>query len=198
MSAIPSSTPVPASSNDLLLPQHAQLLAESDVASHVALWRGYKSVAAPSELKALGFASYKCRAPGMLIPLHGVDGCVRGYQLRPDNPPAKQGKPIKYETPAGQKLFLVGHPLVTCHLGDPSRPLILTEGVRKADAALSAGYDAIALLGVYGFRGTNAMGGKTVLAEFETVATNGRDVYVGLTPSGTSLNHLPAPRPLVR
>jgi hypothetical protein len=179
MSTTPDSkTSIPASvaSRDLL-PQHAQLLAESAILSDIAEWRGYASALDPKLLKSLGFADYQCRS-GLLIPLHGVDGAVRGYQLRPDKPRNKRGKPVKYETPAGQKLFLVSHPLVTAHLGDPSQPLILTEGVRKADAGISAGHDALALLGVYGFRATNAVGGKTVIADFDSVALNGREIYI--------------------
>src|SRR5690606_24847191 len=38
--------------------------------------------------------------------------------------------------------------------------------------------DAVALLGVWGWRGTNDEGGKVALAAFEVIALNGRQVYV--------------------
>ena len=63
-------------------------------------------------------------------------------------------------------------------LADPGLPLFVTEGARKADAAVSRGLCCVGLLGVWNFRGTNGQGGKTVLADWEQVALNGREVYV--------------------
>jgi hypothetical protein len=36
----------------------------------------------------------------------------------------------------------------------------------------------VALLGIWNWRGTNEQGGKTALPEWESVALNGRQVYV--------------------
>ncbi|MGC4105372.1 MAG: DUF3854 domain-containing protein [Thermomicrobiales bacterium] len=63
-------------------------------------------------------------------------------------------------------------------LGDPSIPLFITEGARKADAAASQGLCCIAVLGVWNWRGTNAQGGTVALPDFEVMALNGRDVYL--------------------
>ena len=58
-------------------------------------------------------------------------------------------------------------------------PLIITEGVRKADAAASIGLRAIDLLGVWGFRGNNGEGGITVLDAWNAIALNSeRPVYI--------------------
>lgn len=70
------------------------------------------------------------------------------------------------------------HPRIRGHLADPTEPLWVTEGVRKADAAVSVGLTCIALLGVANWRGTNAVGGKTALPFWEDVALNGRRVFV--------------------
>ena len=43
-------------------------------------------------------------------------------------------------------------------LADPAVPLWITEGQKKADALASRGLCAIALLGVWNWRGTNACG----------------------------------------
>src|SRR5204863_5893664 len=48
----------------------------------------------------------------------------------------------------------------------------------KGDALVSRGECAVALLGVWNWRGTNSEGGKTALADFESVALNGREVYL--------------------
>ena len=62
-------------------------------------------------------------------------------------------------------------------LADPAWPLFITEGVRKADAAVSKDLCCIALLGVWNWRGTNEHGGKIALPDWESIALNGRDVY---------------------
>jgi peptidoglycan/xylan/chitin deacetylase (PgdA/CDA1 family) len=57
-------------------------------------------------------------------------------------------------------------------------PLWLTEGQKKADSLASRGACAIALLGVWNFKGKNDFGGVTFLADFDHVAWNGRDVRI--------------------
>ena len=51
-------------------------------------------------------------------------------------------------------------------------PLVITEGVRKADAAASIGLRAIDLLGVWGWRGRNEDGGITALDAWNAIALN--------------------------
>ena len=70
------------------------------------------------------------------------------------------------------------HPLIRDQLRDPAIPLWITEGIFKADAAISTGLCCVAVLGVWNWRGTNELGGKTALADWEAVALNGRTVYL--------------------
>ena len=100
------------------------------------------------------------------------------YQSRPDTPRIKHGKPLKYETPAKARMAVDVPPCARGLLEDPSRPLFITEGVRKADAAVSKGLCCIDLLGVWNWRGTNDWGGKTALPDWEHIALNGREVYI--------------------
>nr|MDP9473208.1 DUF3854 domain-containing protein [Chloroflexota bacterium] len=65
-------------------------------------------------------------------------------------------------------------PAARARLGDPATPLFITEGARKADAAVSAGLCCVALLGVWNWRGTNEDGGATALPDWEYVALKGR------------------------
>ena len=46
--------------------------------------RGYRSITNPDDLPA-AFASYQ-RRPGLLIPIHSVNGKVESWQLKPDHP----------------------------------------------------------------------------------------------------------------
>jgi hypothetical protein len=118
--------------------------------------------------------------PCLLIPVHSVHGEIAIHQIRPDEPRVqrKTGKAIKYETAAGSKMALDVPPGIRLLLADPSMPLFVTEGVRKADSAVSKGLCCIAILGVWNWRGTNGLGGKTALPDWELVALNGRKVYL--------------------
>ena len=69
------------------------------------------------------------------------------------------------------------HPSIRDHIGKRKIPLWITEGERKADAAISQGLCCVAVPGVWNWRG-NAHGGKTLLADWESVALNGRQVYI--------------------
>jgi len=161
-----------------LLPQHAELISASGISPEVAQTRGYRSVTSKSELRQLGFSAVQCRVPALLVPVWGVTGEVANYQARPDVPRIKDAKALRYETPANTKMVLDVHPHARQWLGDPGRPLFVTEGVRKADAAVSHGLCCVALLGVWNWRGTNGDGGKTALPDWESVALNDRRVYI--------------------
>src|SRR5207237_7757334 len=109
----------------------------------------------------------------------GVTGQQMTYQIRPDEPRVDhRGKLVKYETPRGSKMALDVPPPARPWLMDPHRPLFITEGVRKADAAVSRGLCCIALLGVWNWRGTNEQGGTLALADWEMVALKERRVYI--------------------
>ena len=100
-------------------------------------------------------------------------------QHRPDNPRHKaNGDAVKYETPAGAHLVIDVPPTAQPQLDDPAVPLLITEGERKADSAVSAGACCIDVLGVWGWRGTNEHGGKTALSDWHAIALNGREVYI--------------------
>jgi hypothetical protein len=161
-----------------LLPQHEALIRASGISPEVVEARGYRSVTSRAELRRLGFGPSQCLVPALLIPVWNVTGNVALHQIRPDQPRIRRGRPLKYETPTGARMALDVPPPAHQWLGDPRRPLFITEGVRKADSAVSAGLCCVALLGVWNFRGTNEHGGKVALADWESVALNGRQVYV--------------------
>jgi hypothetical protein len=160
--------------------QHRRMLLEdSGIASDVVQARGYRSVHRKIALTEKGFSRNHQNVPGLLIPIYGTTGEISLYQYRPDEPRiGKDGKVVKYVTPAESKMVVDVHPSVRDQLDDPSVRLFLTEGVKKGDALVSRGQCAIALLGVWNWRGTNEHGGKTALPDWEDVALNGREIYV--------------------
>jgi hypothetical protein len=162
----------------LLLSQHQDLLDGSAISREVARARGYRSVTKGVELRRLGFSDRQSRVPALLIPVWNVSGEIATYQIRPDEPRMVDGEPIKYETPSGARMVLDVPPPAREWIPSPERPLFLTEGVRKADAAVSHGLCCLAVLGVWNWRGTNPHGGKAALPDWEYIAVKAREVYV--------------------
>jgi hypothetical protein len=156
-----------------------ELLQARAIDPAVAAERGYRT--APGNLRQLGFSQTQAAlGDGLLIPVHTIDGDVAYSLFRPDTPretgDGKAGP--KYEVPAGQRLVIDAHPRIRHELGNPHVALLICESAPKADACISAGYVAIAVNGVWGWRGTNACGGKTVLPDFEAIALNDRAVVL--------------------
>jgi hypothetical protein len=181
-----------------LLPHHRQLLADSAIKPKFARERGYRSILTKRELGRYGFSPSQQSTPALLIPLFGPQGQLVSYQIRPDSPRLKgdPAKPIKYETPAGAQMR-VDVPLalskksviqndapyfdsteVPARIANPNIPLFITEGARKADSAVSRNLCCVALLGVWGWRGANDVGGLTASPDWEYIALNDRFVYL--------------------
>lgn len=171
-------TVIPETPYGPLLPEHVELLTQSAITPDVAKARGYRSVTTRAELERLGFTPVQRRTPGLLVPIWNVEGKIATYQLRPDIPRIRDGKPVKYETRAGSRMAIDVPPGARPWLGNPSRPLFITEGVRKADAAVSKGLCCVALLGVWNWRGRNKFGGKTALPDWESIALNEREIFI--------------------
>jgi len=154
----------------------------SGISAEVITERGYVSLDQRKELQDCGFSYYQSRLsqlPGLLLPLWTPDGQQALFQYRSDTPRVdSKGRPIKYETPSGAGMRLDVPPRCRPALGDPSVPLFVTEGIKKGDALASHGLCAVALLGVWNFKGKNAKGGITWLTDWDYIALKARDVFV--------------------
>jgi hypothetical protein len=163
--------------------QHAALLEASAIDPEVARERGYVSVDTKAELSRRGFRRSQQHAPGLLIPIFGTDGERRLYQYRPDEPREINGKRVRYETPAGTRLCLDVPKRTRPFLADVAIPLWITEGARKADAAVTAGLACIALLGVDSWRSLPDWG-DVVLKRREVVVCFDSDVMTKQSVAG--------------
>ncbi|MSP11617.1 MAG: DUF3854 domain-containing protein [Chloroflexi bacterium] len=174
-----------------LAPDHYRMLhAESGIDPAVIQERGYRTVVDGRELAALGLAPAQCRVPGLLLPLYAVDGSSPLVVYRPDNPRVVEEKKrrlpdgtypckvIKYEVPKQAGVRLDCPPRCRPRLADPRTPLWITEGQKKADKLASEGLCAVALLGVWNFKGQNDFGGTTFLADWDYIALQGREVRI--------------------
>jgi hypothetical protein len=156
------------------------LEAESAIASDVIAERGYFSVETRKDLKAaFGSDRYADHLPGLVIAVFNVHGDLALNIVRFDHPPIRDGKARKYLLPHRAHAAVDVPRRVRPGLGDPAVPLWMTEGSKKVDALVSAGVNAIGLTGVWNWRGTNEHGGRTLLADFESIALNdGREIHI--------------------
>ena len=155
---------------NLLSADHSQALAASAISLEVMRARGYRTVTSRAELDRLGFGTAQRLVPTLLMPVYDIHGDPSLYVHRPDTPRMRDGKVVKYEIPRGAKVAVDVNPLLRDQVRDPAIPLFITEGTKKADAAISAGLCCISLIGVWNWRGTNEWGGKTTLPDWEGIA----------------------------
>ena len=155
-----------------LLPQHIDILRSRGIHPDVARERGYRSVTVIRDAKRVGFAESQCMLPALLIPLYNVAGEIAGYQLRPDTPRVRDGKPIKYESPARSAPQLDCPPRARRWVLDPEQSLVVTEGSLKADSAASRDIACLAIAGVWNWRSPD------VIAALDQIPLKGRTVYL--------------------
>lgn len=116
---------------------------------------------------------------GILIPSWGSDGELGDYQWRSDepmlvnNPKTKKEEVRRYASARGGRAKLDIHPLSLEKVKRVEVPLILTEGVKKADSLTSRGLTVIALKGVFNWR--NQFGS---LGDWEEIPLKGRHVTI--------------------
>ena len=86
--------------------RHLEMIQASGISPEVSRERGYRTETVKEVLGELGFSPLQRRTPGLFIPIWGVNGKCAGYQLRPDDPRERDGKSVKYETPAGMQMVI--------------------------------------------------------------------------------------------
>ncbi|MGH3810270.1 MAG: phage/plasmid primase, P4 family [Pseudonocardiaceae bacterium] len=146
--------------------------------------RGYRTVQwnpnnrrAQDGLAALGiprWARDRDRDSGLLIPMFRATGERISCQWKPEKAVRNRGgKYLKYASPRGQANRLDVHPRNTGTIADPTVPLWITEGIKKADALTSGGVCVVALTGVFNWRSQ-----LSTLGDWEDVPLKGRTVVV--------------------
>ena len=166
------------------------LTVESGIIPEVVVARGYRTLVDSKAIATLGqpdehgklhyFAFDQRRAPALGVPLWNTAGVQTGWQIRPDTPRlGKDGKPLKYESPAGSAPMLDISPLTLPLLGDPAVMLAITEGAKKIDAIVSAARrEGIVLCGLNLTGVLGWLNNKYVLPAWRDVPLKERDVLL--------------------
>jgi hypothetical protein len=162
-----------------LAEQHRQLIDDSAISAEVAGARGYWTATRKAELEVLGFKRFQQSVPALVIPIRDARGEIVTYQIRPDQPRiAGDGRPVKYETPATTRPAMDVPPGARGLLGSSISPLWITEGARKADAAVSAGLCCVSLPGVWSWARRLNGDARQVLPDLQRVQFEDRRVIV--------------------
>jgi hypothetical protein len=164
-------------SDRTLSPAHWAQLEASGIRDDVIAARGYSTITKgqTEAVRSLSFpAAVVDRADALVLPLHDVYGSVALQVIRPDVPRLNHGRALKYEVPRGSHLTLDVPPMARAALSDATVPLWITEGQKKADAAISHGAGcAIAFLGVWNWKSDGV-----ACAAWEQVRLKGRVVFI--------------------
>jgi len=157
----------------------------TDATIHAARLR---TVSDPAEVARLLNWSSPARSlgPCLAFPFLDRDGKPVGYtRLKPDRPRTVNGKLVKYESPVGFPNRAYIPPPVGTILSDPTKPLLITEGEKKALAATQFGFPCLGLVGVYGWQQKRdrdpegrATGPRELLPDLAAVAWAGRRVVI--------------------
>lgn len=165
-----------------LMPGHQQELEASCISLDVQAARRYETLYGSDEdkarLKELRVPRWAWRDemafPALLLPMYRVTGEEIGVQFKPALPQeAPGGKKQKYASQSGTPNRLDVPPAVADAVRDPSSPLWVTEGIKKADCLASYGRPVITLTGVFNWRSKSG-----TLGDWEDVPLAGRDVVI--------------------
>ena len=159
----------------------AQLIEGSGISEAVLQGAGCTTIDTVKQVKALGYLAQQANTiplPALAFPMHSVTGEELYTRLRPDKPNVYEGRERKYIQPIKHGVKIYAPPTIQPQIDNPAVPLFVTEGEKKALSAASLGMCCIALVGVNSWRGTNAKGGLTALADWNAIALNGRRVYL--------------------
>jgi hypothetical protein len=187
----------PESPNVRLLPQHLADLRRSGLSDAQIARCGFHSLTDAEHVRqVLRWKRYDGRlGPCLALPFCDHDGRPTSYvRVKPDAPRGEEGGGIvKYESPKGMANRPYFPPGTLPALQDPSRPLLVTEGEKKAAKADQEGFPCVGLVGVYGWqkkraRGPDgqAQGARELTDALAAVTWRGRTVYLAYDSDAAS------------
>lgn len=176
---------------DLSQPHIEYLQARGITDPQVIEARGYRTVTDPQDLVARGYSDAQAsHVPGLLLPIFNTTGAPAGFEYRADKPrrSGAKGKEVKFDRPYGQTPCLNTPPTVASALrqGGPFQPLVIVEGVTRADALAQRGVPSTAIMGIFGWKADSGSGPQT-LSEFHELPIKGREIWI--FPDGDALSN---------
>lgn len=182
--------PAPAAGVPMLLPHHLAELQASGLTEATIAANGIHSETDPKEVaKILNWGTGRAKelGPVLVYPHFGSDGEPFDHAtVKPDRPRARSDKPgkIKYESPRHRPNRLYIPAGARAALGDPTVPVGITEGYKKAHAATQHGFPFVAIPGVWNWvapretKNGKKVGKLALNHDLAGVVWKGRQVYI--------------------
>lgn len=160
-----------------LHPSHLTELAASGISDEAAKQHGIYSEHDRKKLAQLvDWKGWSARMGcGLVFPFTNADGVEVFSRVKPENPPDRNGKPLKYIQPKGvgtRCYFPVG---VRDDISAGKVRLLITEGEKKAIAATLSGFPTIGLTGVNAWCRPKS---TTLNSDLSAISWKGRQVYL--------------------
>jgi hypothetical protein len=159
--------------------RHLADLGASGITEEFALRNGCFSGSAEQVRAILGFN--QTNSPGLVFPYPGTNGNGQKpfMRVKPDTPFVDEnGRPAKYLSPK----FATNRLYVPCGVElafkDPSIPLYITEGEKKAQKAAQERLMCVALAGVQCWRGKGADGASRPIPDLDLIEWKKRAVFI--------------------
>lgn len=163
----------------------SSIYAPPGVSPEIAAERNYRRITSTTQLGAYDhqLTERQAQIPGLLFPVYRLgESTPYTYVLRPDKSRmGYDGKNVKYEWPERVPLCLDVLPCYHDALSDPSIPIWITEGAKKADALASAFGSTIVPIninGVWGWRRRGKDGASHPIDDLDAIAWAGRRVVL--------------------
>ncbi len=173
----PAHQPIEVGSKRSLIPSHESHLAESGITSEVAAANGIYTEHDRKKLADLvGWKGWPAKmGVGLVFPFTNSDGAEVFSRVKPEKPPERNGKPLKYLQPKGVSTRCYFPAGVRDDLAAGTVRLLITEGEKKAISATAAGFPTIGLTGVNAWCRPKSV---ALNADMSAISWQGRTVYV--------------------
>jgi hypothetical protein len=134
--------------------RHLEDLRKSGLSDETILAYRFRTVSPDVAAKDLGWSGPPPDLGWVLaIPYWTIDREPSLYsRYKPDKPRVNKGKEVKYEAPVGIPPEPYFPPGISGALNDPTKPLLITEGEKKAAKAVQEGFPCIGVSGVWSWQ----------------------------------------------
>lgn len=153
----------------MLHPHHLEDLKKSGLTDGTIEALGFYAAGEQEVMSLLGRA--RSVGPALVIPYPAA--CPPHRRVKPDDPPLQWGKRAKYLAPKGAGSRAYIPPQTREAIGKPRKPILITEGEKKAAKADQEGFPCIGIGGVWSF-----LQGGRLIADLASIDWRRRRVYL--------------------
>jgi putative DNA primase/helicase len=171
-----------------LFPAHLTEFAASGLTAETVTAAGIRSISDRREIAAMLNRKSWSQKLGSVwaVPYIDATSAIVGWRVKPDFPPAKNGKGQKYLSPTGWRVRVYFPPGTHQRIADGATEILITEGEKKSLAGTQAGFCVLGLSGVDCWHGRKS---NSLLPDLE-LNYAGVMVYVAFDSDAVTNQHV--------